>query len=72
MNIELINTISAFFPNTEIGYEINEKRQNIVNSWPADVDDSKAKEDWNWNPKHDFENAMEEYLIPGVKEFYKN
>ena len=69
---EFKSKIETFFPNAEIGYEINEKRQNIVNSWPADVDDSKAKEDWNWNPKHDFENAMEEYLIPGVKEFYKN
>lgn len=69
---EFKSKIKVFFPHAEIGYKINEKRQNIVNSWPADVDDSKAREDWNWQPKHNFENALRDYLIPGVKQFYKN
>ena len=62
--------IENYFPNAKIGYKINGKRQNIVNSWPVDVDDSHARNDWNWTPNYDFETALEKYLIPGVKEFY--
>ena len=69
---EFKSKIESYFPNIKIGYKINEKRQSIVNSWPSDVDDSKAKNDWNWKPNYKFQNAMEDYLIPGLKEFYKN
>tara|TARA_B100001029_G_C15062001_1_gene459331 strand:- start:104 stop:1123 length:1020 start_codon:yes stop_codon:yes gene_type:complete len=68
---EFKSKIESYFPSIKIGYEINIKRQNIVNSWPMDVDDSKARGDWNWQPKYNLKKAMEEYLIPGVKEFYK-
>lgn len=28
-------------------------RQEIADSWPSSVDDSKAREDWGWNPEFD-------------------
>lgn len=68
---EFKRMIESYFSNCEIGFEINLSRQNIVNSWPEDLNDSKARDDWNWFPKYDFKNAMEKYLIPHVKELYK-
>lgn len=60
-----------YIPGVSIGYNINESRQKIVNTWPANVDDSAAQNDWGWKPVHDFESAFSDYLIPGLKEFYQ-
>ena len=59
-----------FFPRAEIGYKMNESRQKIVNTWPENVDDNAAKNDWNWEPDYDFESAFSDYLVPGLTEFY--
>ena len=58
------------FPQAQIEYNVNQKRQNMVDSWPADTDDSAARADWNWNPQHDLETGMKEYLIPDLKKIY--
>lgn len=63
---ELLQT----FPSAQISYDPNLRRQKIVDSWPGDVDDSKARKDWGWKPTFGFESAFREYLIPGIKSRY--
>ena len=46
------------------------KRQGIIDTWPADVDDSAARRDWGFSPRYDFEQAFEEYLIPTIRRQY--
>jgi nucleoside-diphosphate-sugar epimerase len=58
------------FPEAEIGFSVNGKRQAMVDSWPEDVDDSAARRDWGWQPEHDFEAAFADYLIPDIRERY--
>ncbi|MEF8835999.1 MAG: UDP-glucose 4-epimerase, partial [Candidatus Thermoplasmatota archaeon] len=36
--------------------------QKTADSWPNSVDDSKAKEDWDWQPKYDLEKMTEVML----------
>ena len=67
---EFRKKIIEVFPQAKIEYDINEKRQNMVDSWPTDTDDSAARSDWNWNPQHDLETGMKEYLIPEMKKIY--
>ena len=67
---EFRQKIIEAFPQARIDYDVNEKRQNMVDSWPADTDDSAARSDWNWNPQHNLETGMKEYLIPDVKKIY--
>ena len=67
---QIFEMTKRFFPNFEMSYKINEERQRIVDTWPVDVDDSAAKNDWGWEPKYDFEKTFTEYLIPKVKERY--
>ena len=43
----------------------------MVDGWPIDIDDSAAKKEWNWQPVHDLDNGLNEYLIPNLKEMYK-
>ena len=52
-------------------FKVDEKRQRIVDSWPADVDDSAARTDWGFVPAYDFERAFREYLIPAIRERYQ-
>jgi len=58
------------FPNANITYAVDEKRQAIVDTWPADVDDRAARADWGFNPEYDFTRAFSEYLIPTIRRRY--
>jgi nucleoside-diphosphate-sugar epimerase len=58
------------FPQAEIAFEPDEKRQAIIDSWPADLDDSSARRDWGWEPEYDVERSFSEYLIPNIKQRY--
>ena len=49
---------------------MDEKRQGIVDSWPADVDDSAARRDWGFAPQYDFARAFRDYLIPTIRQRY--
>jgi threonine 3-dehydrogenase len=61
----------AAFPAAVITYNIDRKRQGIVDSWPADVDDAAARADWGFAPAYDFERAFREYLIPSIRQSYR-
>ena len=52
-------------------YEVNSKRQEMVNSWPMDLDCTISINEWGWNPKHNLETAFNDYLIPQIKKQYK-
>jgi threonine 3-dehydrogenase len=58
------------FPSAELTFHVDDKRQGIVDSWPEDVDDSAARRDWGFAPRHDFVSAFREYLIPAIKRRY--
>jgi nucleoside-diphosphate-sugar epimerase len=58
------------FPDADIAFQVDDKRQRIVDSWPEDVDDSAARADWGFSATYDFERGIREYLIPRVREKY--
>jgi nucleoside-diphosphate-sugar epimerase len=58
------------FPGAQVTWETDRKRQAIVDSWPADVDDSAAREDWGFRVNYDFGRAFSEYLIPTIRRRY--
>jgi threonine 3-dehydrogenase len=67
---EIRRVVAAAFPHATIDYRVDEKRQQIVDSWPASVDDSAAREDWGFRPAYDFDRAFQEYLIPTIRQRY--
>jgi nucleoside-diphosphate-sugar epimerase len=67
---ELAALVREHFPAAEITFAPDEKRQGIVDSWPLDVDDSAARHDWGYAPKHDLRTAFEAYLVPGITAKY--
>jgi nucleoside-diphosphate-sugar epimerase len=63
--------VEKAFPNAEITTRIDAKRQGIIDSWPADVDDSAARTDWGLSPRFDLDRAFQEYLIPNIRKLYQ-
>ena len=64
------DVVQAAFPSAAISWKTDTKRQGIVDSWPADVDDSAARRDWEFAPVYDFDRAFAEYLIPTIRARY--
>ena len=69
---QIRDEVLAAFPQAQITYKIDEKRQGIVDSWPADVDDRAARIDWGFQPEYDFDRAFREYLIPTISTYYRS
>jgi threonine 3-dehydrogenase len=67
---EIYERVKRAFPDAEVTFQPDRKRQAIVDTWPADVDDSAARHDWGWQPHYDVERAFDEYLVPAVVKRY--
>jgi len=59
---QLARKIKKYIPDFEINYDVDPIRQAIANSWPNQLDDSAAREDWGWSPDYDLE-AMTKDMI---------
>ncbi len=59
------------FPQAEITFKPDVKRNNIVDSWPADLNDHDARRDWGWSPEYDVDRAFLEYLVPNIRRRYE-
>jgi nucleoside-diphosphate-sugar epimerase len=67
---EICAIVRRAFPNAQITWETDLKRQSILDSWPADVDVSAAFRDWDFRPRYDLQTAFSEYLIPRIQDRY--
>jgi threonine 3-dehydrogenase len=68
---EIHNVVLRSFPDADITWDVDAKRQRILDTWPADVDASAAARDWNFAPRYRFDTAFSEYLIPQIRERYR-
>jgi nucleoside-diphosphate-sugar epimerase len=68
---EIHDVVTQAFPAAEMSWKTDVKRQGIVDSWPADVDDEAARRDWGFAPHYDFRHAFDDYLIPTIRERYR-
>jgi nucleoside-diphosphate-sugar epimerase len=69
---EIRQVVLEAFPTATVTWQVDRKRQGIVDSWPADVDDSAARREWGFAPRYDFDSAFSEYLIPTIRKLYAN
>jgi nucleoside-diphosphate-sugar epimerase len=63
---ELADLVRRAFPAARITFAPDARRQAIVDSWPEDVDDARARADWGFQPAYDLRRAFEEYLLPNI------
>jgi nucleoside-diphosphate-sugar epimerase len=67
---ELAGLTRAALPAARITFVPDPRRQAIVDSWPEDVDDSRARRDWGFRPDYDLKRTFDEYLVPNVTRRY--
>lgn len=59
------------FPEAEITFVPDLRRQGIVDSWPAGLNDRAARKDWSWEPAYPTDRAFDEYLVPNIIRRYR-
>ena len=69
---EIHSLVLDGFPTADISFEPDLKRQAIVDTWPADVDDSAARSDWGLSPRHDLQSGFADYLIPHIRKLHRS
>ncbi len=67
---ELAATVRKHYAGADISFAPDLKRQGIVDTWPMDVNDDAAREDWGFSPRYDLDRAFTEYLVPAMRERY--
>lgn len=58
---EIAAAIKKLISDFKIVYE-PDYRQEIASSWPDSIDDSQAREDWNWKPDYDIQRMTKDIL----------
>ncbi|MCC6955312.1 MAG: GDP-mannose 4,6-dehydratase [Anaerolineales bacterium] len=69
---EFSDQVIKYFPDAQITFKPDLKRQGIVDSWPAGLNDNDARRDWGWKPDYDLDRAFGEYLVPNIIKRYQN
>jgi threonine 3-dehydrogenase len=67
---EILEEVRRHFPDASVAFQSVPQKQRAVDSWPADVDDSRARRDWGLAPKHGLKEAFGEYLVPALRKQY--
>lgn len=58
----LAAAIRKHIPNFVIEYDVDPLRQGIADSWPKRLDDSAAREEWDWEPRFDLDSMVADML----------
>ena len=58
---DMFESVKKYMPNFEISYK-PDFRQAIADSWPNSIDDSRAREEWDWKPAYDLDTMTREML----------
>ena len=67
--IEIATEIQKLYPSFKVEYS-TDHRQDIAATWPSEIDDQKARKDWNWQSKYDL-NQMTKLMLNQLKKKYK-
>lgn len=54
--------IKKHVPDFEMVYDVDPLKQSIADSWPDCMDDSCAREEWDWKPQYDLESMTVDML----------
>ena len=56
---QIATSIQKIYPEFQVSYN-PDFRQNIAASWPMSIDDTTAKNDWNWKPQYALEDITKD------------
>ncbi len=56
---ELAETIAERYPDASFSYDPNPQADARISGWPDTIDDTAAREDWDWAPDYDYTKCVE-------------
>lgn len=59
---ELSNAIRRELPQVEHRFELDREVNQVLSRWPGEIDDTKARHDWNWNPAFNLRDTAADFL----------
>lgn len=65
----IYNKIREYLPDFQMDYELDPLRQKIADSWPDSLDDTCAREEWDWKPEFDLDAMTQDMLLNLRKKF---
>lgn len=63
--------IKEYIPDFKMSYKLDPLRQAIADSWPDNLDDSCAREEWGWQPEYDLD-AMTRDMLSHLSARFQN
>ncbi|MDR0995312.1 MAG: NAD-dependent epimerase/dehydratase family protein [Tannerella sp.] len=63
----IFKAIKKEVPSFEMEYKVDPLRQEIADSWPNSLDDTCAREEWDWKPRYDL-GSMTQDMLSHLKE----
>ena len=63
----ICNKIKEYLPDFKMDYQLDPLRQAIADSWPNSLDDSCARNEWDWKPEYDLD-AMTRDMLGHLRE----
>ncbi len=58
--------IKEYVPDFKMSYELDPLRQAIADSWPDSLDDTCARQEWDWQPEYDLD-AMTRHMLSHLR-----
>lgn len=58
----IYNKVKEYVPDFKMEYELDSLRQAIADSWPDSLDDTCAREEWDWKPEYDLDKMTQDML----------
>ncbi len=58
----IFQAIRKYKPEFEMEYDVDPLRQSIADSWPNKMDDSCARNEWDWKPNYDLDSMTVDML----------
>jgi len=59
---DLATEIQKYIPPFKIHYQVDPERQAIADSWPDTIDDSAARQEWDWKPEFQLQSMTRDML----------
>ncbi|MBR1387440.1 MAG: NAD-dependent epimerase/dehydratase family protein [Alloprevotella sp.] len=59
---DIYEAIRKYRPDFEMTYEVDPLKQAIANSWPDRLDDTCARQEWDWAPRYDLDGMTRDML----------
>ena len=58
----IFQAIKKHVPQFEMEYQVDPLKQSIADSWPNKMDDTCARQEWDWQPNYDLDSMTEDML----------